>query len=26
MDYDYENYESGALREIICVEGLEVTR
>lgn len=26
MDYDYENYESGALREIIRVEGLEVTR
>ena len=25
-DYDYEKYESGALREIICVEGLEVTR
>lgn len=26
MDYDYEDYESGALREIIRVEGLEVTR
>lgn len=26
MDYDSENYQSGALREIISVDGLEVTR
>nr|MBQ8253818.1 hypothetical protein [Lachnospiraceae bacterium] len=25
-DYDRENYRSGALREIFCIDGLEVTR